>query len=59
MLKFAGRCGHMNHQGQRCSETKFLEVHHIKPLSLGGNNHLENLTLLCSGHHRAQHMGVT
>ncbi|MCB9083780.1 MAG: HNH endonuclease [Bdellovibrionaceae bacterium] len=56
MLKFAGRCSHVNHQGERCRERRFLEIHHLTPVSLGGSNLLENLTLLCSGHHRAQHL---
>ncbi|MCB0365246.1 MAG: HNH endonuclease, partial [Bdellovibrionales bacterium] len=56
MLKFAGQCSHVNHQGERCRETKFLEIHHLKPIALGGGDHLENLTLLCSGHHQAQHL---
>ncbi|MCB0384013.1 MAG: HNH endonuclease [Bdellovibrionales bacterium] len=56
MLKFSGRCSHVNHRGERCRETKFLEIHHLKPVSLGGENHLENLTLLCSGHHQGQHL---
>ena len=56
MLRFSGQCGHVNHQGERCRETKFLEIHHLKPIALGGDNSIENLTLLCSGHHRAQHL---
>ena len=59
VLKFAGQCSHVNHQGERCRETKFLEIHHLKPIALGGGDHLENLTLLCSGHHRAQHLSGT
>ena len=56
MLKFAGQCSHVDQQGERCRETKFLEIHHLKPIALGGGDHLENLTLLCSGHHQAQHL---
>ncbi|MCC7405492.1 MAG: HNH endonuclease [Bdellovibrionales bacterium] len=55
-LKFGARCSHINNQGERCSENKFLEVHHLKPLHLGGDDRLENLTLLCSGHHRGVHL---
>ncbi|MCC7406329.1 MAG: HNH endonuclease, partial [Bdellovibrionales bacterium] len=55
-LKFGARCGYINNQGERCSENKFLEVHHLKPLHLGGDDRLENLTLLCSGHHRGVHL---
>ncbi|MCC7406321.1 MAG: HNH endonuclease [Bdellovibrionales bacterium] len=56
-LKFGARCSHINNQGERCSENKFLEVHHVKPLHLGGDDRLENLTLLCLGHHRGVHLG--
>ncbi|MCB0384209.1 MAG: HNH endonuclease [Bdellovibrionales bacterium] len=56
MLKFSGQCSHVNHEGERCRERKFLEIHHLKPVSHGGDNHLGNLTLLCSGHHQAQHL---
>ncbi|MCB9084872.1 MAG: HNH endonuclease [Bdellovibrionaceae bacterium] len=59
ILKFAGQCSHVDHQGERCRETKFLEIHHLKPIALGGGDHLENLTLLCSGHHQAQHLSGT
>ncbi|MCB0384744.1 MAG: HNH endonuclease, partial [Bdellovibrionales bacterium] len=59
IVKHSGRCSHVNHQGERCRETKFLEIHHLKPIALGGGDHLENLTLLCSGHNRAQHLPET
>src|SRR5690606_16914896 len=45
-LKTNGRCAHLNHQGQRCQETRFLDIHHIKPLSQGGSDDPSNLTLL-------------
>jgi 5-methylcytosine-specific restriction endonuclease McrA len=32
-----------------------LHVHHIKPLSKGGDNSLDNLTLLCEQCHQNQH----
>jgi hypothetical protein len=56
-LKFQARCSHVDQQGERCCETKFLEIHHIKPLYAGGDDRLENLTLLCSGHHKGIHLG--
>ncbi|MBI2605974.1 MAG: HNH endonuclease [Deltaproteobacteria bacterium] len=40
----------------RCEQKRWLQVHHIKPVSLGGGNTLENLTTLCSGHHRMRHV---
>ena len=38
-----------------CDHTRFLEVHHIVPRSLGGANDQTNLTCLCSGCHRLVH----
>ena len=54
-LKYSGRCGFIDQQGERCKSRRFLEVHHIQPVSRGGNNNLDNLILLCSGHHKIYH----
>jgi len=40
-----------------CGNSRFLEVHHIKPRSRGGKNTLDNLVTLCSGCHRLHHEG--
>jgi len=40
-----------------CDNSRFLEVHHVKPKSRGGGNELENLITLCSGCHRLHHEG--
>jgi 5-methylcytosine-specific restriction endonuclease McrA len=56
MHKYQGRCGHMHPKtGERCRQRRWLEVHHIQPVSHGGRNELTNLILLCSSHHRAEH----
>ena len=54
-LRDQGQCTSMTPEGSRCPSRRFLEVHHIKPVSNGGENSLENLTLLCSGHHAFLH----
>ena len=54
-LKDQGRCSYKDKNGGTCSSSRFLEIHHIKPVSQGGLNTLENLTLLCHGHHKAIH----
>lgn len=41
--------------GVRCSSRRWLQMHHRKPVSMGSNNTAENLTILCSGHHRMIH----
>ena len=40
-----------------CTNTHYVDVHHIRPRSEGGNNTRENLITLCSAHHRATHRG--
>jgi hypothetical protein len=40
-----------------CGNSRFLEIHHVKPKSRGGGNELGNLITLCSGCHRLHHEG--
>lgn len=54
-LRDGGRCTEIGAQGQRCESRRWLDVHHIRPRSEGGGNGLENLTTLCSAHHRMEH----
>jgi hypothetical protein len=49
-LRDQGRC-----QKEECHDSRWIDVHHIKPVSQGGLNILENLITLCSGHHRLEH----
>lgn len=39
----------------RCGTTSGLNIHHIRPLRLGGNSHLSNLTTLCFQCHMQWH----
>jgi len=41
-----------------CRSSRNIDVHHIVPRYLGGGHEAENLTLLCSGHHRSLHNGA-
>jgi len=54
-LRDQGQCRYTNEKGLRCSSQRFLEIHHIKPISQGGSDDFANLMLLCSGHHKALH----
>lgn len=45
-----GQCGF-----KKCGERKWLHMHHIQPLSMGGKNELGNLMLICSNHHSMMH----
>ena len=40
-----------------CESRGFLHLHHVKHWAHGGATDLDNLTLLCSFHHRAVHEG--
>ena len=40
-----------------CSNTRFLEVHHLVPRSRGGGNEPENLVTLCAACHQLAHEG--
>jgi hypothetical protein len=40
-----------------CSNSLFLDLHHITPRAEGGANSLSNLISLCGVHHRAVHLG--
>lgn len=40
-----------------CGSGKILQAHHVVPLSKGGTNRLDNLTLLCRRCHRRTHGG--
>lgn len=44
-------------QCTKCRSASGLQVHHIQPLSRGGTNHLNNLTLLCDRCHQRAHGG--
>jgi 5-methylcytosine-specific restriction endonuclease McrA len=55
MLRDRGECQGTTPQGNRCGCRQWTEVHHIRPVSLGGSNALDNLLTLCSNHHREVH----
>jgi hypothetical protein len=55
-LRDQGQCAYRNPAtGERCSEAKWIELHHIRPKSRGGSHASANLSTLCSGHHRMLH----
>jgi 5-methylcytosine-specific restriction endonuclease McrA len=39
------------------SGDNYIEVHHIIPLALGGDDAIENVACLCPNHHREIHLG--
>ncbi|MBW7877311.1 MAG: HNH endonuclease, partial [Candidatus Cloacimonetes bacterium] len=50
VLRDKGRCSFEKY-GRRCHHRRFLNIHHIKPVKDGGQNTVENLTILCEMHH--------
>ena len=40
-----------------CGNTRFVDAHHVRHWSAGGETGLDNLLLLCSRHHRLVHEG--
>ena len=55
-LRDQGRCTHHDSKKIRCKITRWLQVHHLKPVAHGGDNNLGNLTTLCHYHHQLQHV---
>ena len=49
------QCTAISADGKRCANKRWTEGHHIVEVANGGTNDLENLTTLCSQHHRAIH----
>ena len=50
LLRDGHRC-----RAKGCCATQFLEVHHLRPLSKGGDNGEVNLVTLCASCHRLMH----
>jgi hypothetical protein len=44
------RCSFVGQGGKRCNETRFLEIDHVMPFSLGGVSDRSNGRLLCRSH---------
>jgi hypothetical protein len=53
IFKRAGhQCEAVDKKGNRCKEKRNLQLDHIKPFRLGGDNSLANIRILCSGHNQ-------
>jgi hypothetical protein len=55
-LRDGARCTQVEPDGNRCAQRRWLDIHHVNPLSEGGTDALENLVTLCSAHHRQRHV---
>lgn len=48
-------CTFINEKNVRCAQSRWIEIHHKIPVSVGGKNELNNLITLCSDHHEWTH----
>jgi hypothetical protein len=51
-----GKCVEKLSNGALCGQGRWVDIHHLIPLSEGGTDILENLITLCSAHHRIRHL---
>jgi len=57
MRRDGGQCTHVLANGERCGSRRWLDLHHVRRVSRGGEDSVNNLQLLCSAHHRMVHGG--
>jgi hypothetical protein len=43
-------CSYVDARGLRCTETRYLELHHLQPFAMNGAHEVANLALRCSAH---------
>ena len=55
---YCEKCGCKAPFIRKSDNTPYLEVHHIVPLSEGGDDNLENTIALCPNCHRELHLGI-
>ena len=53
--RYQGQCAHIDNKGNRCTQKRWVDIHHLKPVSEGGKDVIDNLVTLCRPHHRFQH----
>ncbi len=46
----SGCCTFVDARGERCRETRYLELHHLQPFAKQGANVASNLALRCAAH---------
>jgi hypothetical protein len=54
-LRNRGQCTHHDLSGIRCASKRWLEALHVRLVSQGGANELDNLATLCFAHHKMLH----
>ena len=51
-VRDGGQCAYKVKNGRRCTQKRYLHLHHRVPVAHGGKHHPDNLVTLCSAHHR-------
>lgn len=54
-LRDEAQCAYINTRGQHCTEKRWLDFHHRKPVNQGGQHTIDNLMLICRNHHQMHH----
>ena len=49
------QCTYVASNSKRCTQTRWLDFHHVLEHSKGGSDDLQNLVTLCHAHHRLLH----
>ena len=52
LVRDQGRCTYVGPDGHRCSESRRVQLDHIRPFSCGGEHSVANLRVLCGAHNR-------
>src|SRR6188768_1833978 len=51
-LRDGRQCSYVSPEGRRCSARRCLELDHVNPRAVGGDNTIENLRLRCRAHNQ-------
>ena len=54
-LRDGHQCTYETETGERCTQTRWLDIHHVIEVQQGGDNSTENLRTVCGFHHRCHH----
>src|SRR5581483_9754901 len=54
-LRDQNQCQAPKPGGGICGQRRWIDLHHLKPVSQGGDNTARNLVTLCRAHHRVAH----
>ena len=54
-MRDQGQCAHTDDKGNRCTQRRWIDFHHIRPVSDGGKDTVDNGITLCRPHHRFHH----